>query len=111
MNIYMKYIFPMTMISMIFIILVILVISIYTTYHRNTKREYFIYNIGKNNNDNKKHINNHDSNKDNRNVSEGTLSYHKRLFTKYIHRPTKLTIRNITNNIKNQLLSFKRKYL
>lgn len=105
----MKYLFPMSMISMIFIILLI---SIYTTYHRNTKREYFIYNIGKdNNNNNKKNINKHDSNKDNRNISEGTLSYHKRLFTKYIHRPSKLKIRNITNNIKNHLLSFKRKYL
>lgn len=46
-----------------------------------------------------------------RNVGEGTISYHKRMITKYLHRPTKHKLREKYNSILNKFKSFKRNYL
>ena len=46
-----------------------------------------------------------------RGISEGTLTYHKRMFIKYIHRPIKHTIYRAHNNVKKQYNNIKRKYI
>ena len=50
-----------------------------------------------------------DNEKNNRNLREGFLSYHKRLFTKYIHRPLKFRARKIHKKIKSKFDDIKRK--
>ena len=58
-----------------------------------------------------KPIDEHFSGKDTKGVNEGTLSYHRRLFTKYIHRPTKLQWRDAKKKFINGFARFKRHYL
>lgn len=47
----------------------------------------------------------------NRNLGEGTLSFHKRMFVKHIHRPMKFKSRQIYKNLMDKYRQFKRSYL
>lgn len=58
-----------------------------------------------------KPINEHFSGNDKKGVNEGTLSYHRRLFTKYIHRPANLRWRDAKKTLSNNFARFKRHYL
>ena len=46
-----------------------------------------------------------------RNLGEGTLSYHKRMFVKHVHRPLKFKARDMHKKIKAKFTKFKRNYL
>ena len=49
--------------------------------------------------------------KSKRNLDEGTLSYHKRMVVKHVHRPLKLKARDMFKKLKAKLIKFKRNYL
>jgi hypothetical protein len=48
---------------------------------------------------------------DKKHVSEGKLSYSRRMFTKHIHRPSKLKLREVGKKINQHYTKFKRNYL
>lgn len=49
-----------------------------------------------------------DNKKNNRNIAEGFFSYHKRMFTKHVHRPIKLKARKHYKNLRTKYNHFKR---